>query len=194
MALNEVKVKTGAEFVFGTGASFNPADNGTNMSNTDAIDHEMALSALPAGGARQSIKMDLGATRPARYSVAAAFNFTGKTPVSGESVDLYWAPSHSSTQANGNVAGNSGADDAAGAGAVPSAITAAEFVKQCQFIGSFIITDDITVQCGHVGIFSPAQRHGQMICHNNTTDPFEADDIEPHIVMTEIIDEIQAAA
>lgn len=193
MATNEVLVKTGTEIVFGAVATWNPADNGTNMSSGDAITDEMGMTTIADGAAVHSIKIDLGATRAARYTVDAAFDFTGETPTAGKTVDLYWAPSPSSTQANGNVAGNSGADAAAVDGPTTTGITVAEFVKQCQFIGSFPVTDDGTVQAGHVGMFSPAHRHGQMVCFNNSGDAFEADEVEVHIVMTPIVDEIQAA-
>jgi hypothetical protein len=122
--------------------------------------------------------------------VLGCVDFTGETPVAGERVDYYWAPSTSGTQANGNVAGNSGIDGACPDGALGS-ITLAEFLKQCIFIGSLVIHDGAVVQNGFVGVFSPPGRYGQLIVVNESDDAFEADDVEMHQVMTPIVDEIQ---
>lgn len=194
MATNEVLVKQGTQIVFGAAASWNPADNGTNFAVGDAITDEMGMSAVANGAGVQSIKIDLGATRAARYSVFAVVDFTGETPTSGKGVEYYWAPSASGTQATGNIAGNSGADAALVDGPTTTGITVGEFAHQCQQIGVLIVTDDATVQAGYVGTFSPAERYGQMILVNNGGDVFEADEVEMHIVMNPIIDDIQAAA
>lgn len=187
---NEVLVKQGTQIVFGAAATWNPADNGTNFAEGDAITDEMGMSAIANGAGVQSIKIDLGATRAARYTVLGAFDFTGETPSAGGSVDLYWAPSTSGTQATGNIAGNSGADAACPNGALGS-ITLAEFVDMCQFIGSLRTHDGAVVQNGYVGTFSPIHRYGQMIVVNNAGDAFEADEVEHHIVMNPVVDEIQ---
>jgi len=187
---NEVLVKQGTQIVFGAAATWNPADNGTNFAEGDAITDEMGMSATADAAGIQSIKIDLGATRAAQYSVMAAFDFTGETPTTG-TVDLYWAPSISGTQATGNVAGNSGADAACPDGPTTTGITIAEFVLQCQYIGSLETTNDATVQAGYVGTFSAIHRYGQMIMVNNANDAMEADEVECHIVMNPLIDEIQ---
>lgn len=192
MATNEVLVKQGTQIVFGAAATWNPADDGTNLAEGDAITDEMGMTAIADGAGVQSIKIDLGAVRAETYSVFGAFDFTGETPTTG-SVDLYWAPSTSGTQATGNVAGNSGADAAAPDGAL-GAITLAEFIIQCQFIGTLSTHDGAVVQNGYVGRFAPTHRYGQMIVVNNANDAFEADEVEHHIVMNPIITDIQAAA
>ncbi|KKL12341.1 hypothetical protein LCGC14_2536750, partial [marine sediment metagenome] len=89
---NEVLVKTGTEIVFGAAATWNPADNASNMSLGGAITDEMGMTAVADAAGVHSIKIDLGATRAARYSVSAAFDFTGETPTQGATVDLYWSP------------------------------------------------------------------------------------------------------
>jgi hypothetical protein len=118
-------------------------------------------------------------------------DFTGETPTVGNSVDYYWAPSTSTTAGTGNVAGNSGGDAACPDGALGS-ITLAEFLKQCQQIGSLIVHDGASVQNGLVRRFSPSSRYGQLIVVNNSGDAFEADDVEMHQVMNPIVDEFQA--
>ncbi len=193
MATNEVLVKQGSQIVFGAAATWDPADNGTNFAESDAITVEMGMTAVANAAGVQSIKIDLGATRASRFSVLAAFDFTGETPTTG-SVDLYWAPSVSGTQATGNIAGNSGADAALVDGPTTTDITVVEFVAQCQYIGSLATTNDATVQAGYVGTFSPIHRFGQMIMVNNANDAMEADEVECHIVMNPIVTDIQASA
>ena len=186
---NEVLVKTGTQIRF-SGSGFSPADSGTNYTIGTPTDVTLSLSAVADGAARQSAKADLGSTRAASYAVQAAVDFTGETPTAGERVDFYWAPSTSTTTGDGNVVGNSGNDAACPDGALGS-ITLSEFLKFCQFIGSLIVHDGGSVQNGYVGRFSPSERYGQMIVVNESGDAFEADNVEAHVVMNPIVDEIQ---
>jgi|TARA_R100000049_G_C1929034_1_gene73126 hypothetical protein len=78
---------------------------GTNLAEGDAITDEMGMTGVADAAGVQSIKVGLGATRAARYSVFAAIDFTGETPTAGQTVDFYWAPSVSGTQATGIAAG-----------------------------------------------------------------------------------------
>ena len=170
--------------------SFSPADAATNWTISTPTDVVLTLSGVVDAAGRQSTKIDLGATRAPEYEVLGCVDFTGETPTAGKTVDYHWAPSTSGTEANGNVAGNSGADADAPGGAL-GAITLAEFLLQCQFIGSLIIHDGAVVQNGLVGRFSPSSRYGQLIVVNNSGDAFEADDVEMHQVMTPIVPEVQ---
>lgn len=188
--MSDVTLEVGTQIAFYVSGDYSPADSATDFTIGSPTGVVLTLSGVADDAGRQSDKVDLGANRAPRYSCDAAFDFTGETPTAGGQVDLYWAPSPSGTQANGNVAGNSGADAACPDGALGS-ITLAEFVLQCQFIGSLVVHDGGVVQNGHMGIFSPAHRYGQMIVVNNSGDAFEADEVEHHIVMTPIVDEIQ---
>jgi len=187
---NEVLVKTGTQLRFAVSGSLSPADAATNLTIGTPTDVTLTLSALADGAGRQSAKADLGAARARAYAVLASIDFTGETPTTGERVDFYWAPSTSSTQANGNVAGNSGGDAAAPDGALGS-ITLAEFLKQCIYIGSLIVHDGGVVQNGFVGVFSPPTQYGQMVVVNESGDALEADNVESHVVMNPIVDEVQ---
>lgn len=187
---NEVLVKDGTQIRFFVTGSFSPADPATNWTIGTPTDVVLTQSALANAAGRQSTKVDLGATRAREYAVFAAVDFTGETPTAGALVHYYWAPSTSGTQANGNVAGNSGADGAAPDGALGS-ITLTEFIAQCQLIGSLKVHDGAVVQNGFVGIFCPSTRYGQMVVVNNSGDVFEADDVENHVVMNPLIDEVQ---
>lgn len=170
--------------------SFSPADAATNWTIGTPTDVAITLSALAAAAARQSLKVDIGALRARYYSVFGCVDYTGETVTAGGTIDYWWAPSTHATQANGNVAGNSGADAACPDGALGS-ITLAEFLLWCQWIGQLTVHDGAAVQNGFVGVFSPATRYGQLIIVNNSDDAFEADDVEMHQVMNPIVDEIQ---
>ena len=188
---NEILLKVGTPQIrfFITG-EFSPADAATNHTIGTPTDVVLTLNALGNGAGRQSTKVDLGATRAPKYEVFGCVDFTGETPTAGGRIDYYWAPSTSGTQADGNVAGNSGVDGAAPDGALGS-ITLAEFLLQCIPIGSLVIHDGASVQNGWVANFSPPGRYGQLIVVNNSGDAFEADDVEMHQVMTPIVEEIQ---
>lgn len=187
---NEVLVKVGTQIRFCVSGSFSPADNGTNWTVGSPTNVTLTLNNVANAAGRQSNKVDLGATRAAQYELLGCVDFTGETPTVGGRVDYYWAPSTSNTQGDGNVAGNSGADGAAPDGALGS-ITLAEFLRQCQFIGSLIVHDGGVVQNGLVGVFSPTHRYGQLVVVNNSGDVFEQDDVEAHQVMNPIVDEVQ---
>jgi hypothetical protein len=169
--------------------SFSPVDPATNWTIGTPTDVVLTLSALANGAGRQSTKVDLGALRAEEYDVFGCVDFTGETPTAG-SVDYYWAPSTNGTQANGNVAGNSGGDAACPDGALGS-ITLAEFLDLCQPIGSLQIHDGAVVQNGFVGTFTPTARYGQLIVVNNGNDAFEADDVEMHQVLNPVVRELQ---
>lgn len=188
---NEILHKVGTQIRFFVTASFSPADEATDWTIGTPTDVVLTLSALANAAGRQSAKVDLGARRAREYEVLGCVDYTGETPTSGNLIDYYWAPSTSTTQAKGNVAGNSGGDAACPDGAVPAGITLAEFLRMCIYIGSLVISDDAAVQNGYVGRFSPPGRYGQLIVVNNGGDAFEADDVEMHQVMNPIVDEVQ---
>ena len=187
---NEVLQKVGTQIRFFVTGSFSPADAATNWTIGTPTDVVLTLAGVADDAGRQSTKVDLGATRAAAYEVLGCVDFTGETPTQGATVDYYWAPSTSGTEANGNVAGNSGADGVAPAGALGS-LTDDDFVSMCQYIGSLILHDGASVQNGWVGVFSPSSRYGQLVVMNRSGDAFEADDVEMHQVMNPIVDEVQ---
>lgn len=182
MANVTLEVATQVRF-FITG-SFSPADAATNLTIGTPTDVVLTQSALADGAGRQSDKFDFGANRAERYELSAAVDFTGETPTLGERVEYYFAPSTITTQGSGNVAGNSGADAAAPGGALGT-ILIAEFLKQCQYIGSLIVHDGAVVQNQvGIGVLVPTSRFGQLVVMNQSGDAFEADDVENHVVLT----------
>lgn len=185
---NEVLQKEGTKIAFGVSGSFSPADAGTQFATS--ITNLITLSGVTNGAARQSDKVDLGATRAAAYELFGVVNFTGETPSATGTIDYYWAPSGSGTQANGNIAGNSGADGVAPDGALGS-ITLAEFVDQCIYIGSLRTHDGASVQAGYVGRLYPPSRYGQLIVVNNSGGTFEVGNVEEHQTLIPVVDEVQ---
>jgi len=180
-----LQVSVGTQIRFFVTGSFSPADDGTNHTIGTPTDVVLTMAGVADGAARQSAKVDLGATRSGPYEVLGCVDFTGETPDATGTVDYYWAPSTSTTQANGNVAGNSGADGDCPDGALGS-ITLAEFLAQCQYIGSLSTHDGASVQNGYVGSFMPTGRYGQLVVVDNSGDAFEDDDVEMHQVMNPI--------
>jgi len=179
-------VQESGQIRFVAASGFSPADIGTNYTRGTPADVLLTLSAIADDAGRQSSKADFGANRHLAYSCMAAVDFTGETPVQNTSVEFYWAPSISTTAANGNIAGNSGLDAAAGDGATV-ALDIDDFLAQCIPIGSLSIPDGIGVQAGFVGILYPPERYGQMVVVNRSGDAFEADNVEAHVVLNPIV-------
>ncbi len=190
MAEQEILQKVRSQIRFCVAASFEPADPGTNWTIGTPTDVLLTLAGVADGAGRQSAKVDLGEKRAAQYEVLGCVDFTGETPAAAGTIDYYWAPSTSAIEAKGNVAGNSGADGDAPAGALGS-ITLAEFLKQCDWIGRLVTHNGGVVQNGKVGVLSPSSRYGQLLVVNNGGDAFEADDVEMHQVLNPIVDEVQ---
>ena len=188
---SQALMETGTQFRFFVTGSFSPADSATDWTiGTPDDTGVLTLASLAVGAGRQSTKVDLGTPWPPEYAVFGCVDYTGETPTAGGVINYYWAPSTSATQANGNVAGNSGADGAAPAGALGS-ITLAEFLKLCIHIGPMTIHDGGVVQNGYVGVVAPPTQYGQLIVVNDSDDIFEADDVEMHQVMNPMIVEGQ---
>jgi hypothetical protein len=194
VATSELKVKTGAQFTFADHATdFVGGTAKTSLEQAGSTDVQINCVDLADGAGRESVKVDLGATRAARYGFMAAIEFeTSPLPTSGKTVDLYWAPSPDSVATDGNPMQIDGADAAA-----PSGIgDLAELVLACQRIGSFVVSDDGAtqgVQVGFVGIFSPSERYGILLVVNNGGNgaAFRSGMEQTHFVMTEILDESQ---
>jgi len=185
---NEVLQKAGTQLVFADHATDFVGGAAKTSLEVAGTDVQLDTTDLANTAGRESAKVNLGTTRARQYSLMGSFEFAA-TPVTGEHVDFYWAPSPISTAANGNPMSIDGVDAAA-----PSGIgTLAELIAVCQFIGSFIVTNDPTtaVQTGYIGTFSPTEQHGILLVVNESDAAFHSDAVETHFVMTPIIDEVQ---
>lgn len=182
---NEVLTKTGTALIFAD-ATYSPGTNTTLGTRTDDID----VANLSSDAARQSVKADLGAVRAAQFSVDMTVE-PATDPAAGGTIDLYWSESHSATAAVGNIAGTSGADAAYTGYAT---MTLQEGLDQMIFIGSLLlgVQNDVDgVQIGHVGVFSPKQRYGVLVVHNNSSVALHSDSVEFAVRLSPVVDEIQ---
>jgi hypothetical protein len=185
MALpDESVLQVGTQLSFGDhagdfvgGAAKNSLEVGT------PTDVQLALASVADAAGRESAKFDLGASRAPAYSVMAALEFAA-TPVTGEVVEFYVAPSGVSTAANGNIMSIDGVDAAAPSGDG----TLAELVSLSTFVGNFVCTNDPTavVQVGFVGIYVPVERYGILIVKNESGAAIHSDDVECNVVFTPI--------
>lgn len=183
---NEVLVKSGTAILWADTTDYSPTAARTLGARTDQID----VTDLGAGAAREGAKVDLGATRAAAYAVD--INFEPATdPTAGDTIDIYWSPSHSTTANVGNIGGVTGAD-AAFTGY--SGSTLAEALANMQFVGSAAVNvaNDVDgVQSIHVGTFVPTQRYGTPVVFNNMAVALHSDAVEFALRFTPIIDEVQ---
>lgn len=148
----------------------------------------ITLASLANGSGRQSVKLDLGATRAALWRVSATFEIAA-TPTAGATIDLYWAPSASGTAGTDNPANVTGAD-AAYAG---YSSNLAASVKQLLFMGSFVCTAQATgtVQAANVGAFAPPDRYGSLVVVNNSGAALHSTDTNQAVTLTPIEDTLE---
>lgn len=133
----------------------------------------LANSSSESTGARQSAKIDFGATRARAYALWAAIEIAA-TPTAGNVIEHWVSPSSSGTAATDNMGGASGSD--AAYSGYSSNITAS--LKQCTFVGNFICTAQATatVQKAFVGIYVPTHRYGNLIVWNKSGAAFHSSD------------------
>ena len=181
---NEVLLKTGTAIVLADSADHSPTAANSLGTRTDQID----LTSLAAGVARQSAKVDFGATRARRYSVVLAVEFA-TAPAAGETLDIYIGYSPSGTAGTGNPAKLTGAD-AAYSG---YSSNLDDSLKQLDYIGSLVATIQATttVQIALIGTISPSQRYGMIVVDNSTSDALFTDADEMSILISPIVDEVQ---
>lgn len=178
---NEVLVKTSTPVVWADATDY--ASTLSGLTRT----HQLDLTSIAAGAARQGDKADLGATRAERYSVQVGFE-VDVAPTAGTLIEVYWASSFSGTAGTGNTGGASGADGAYKAG------EEAEWKKQLVFVGALVCTNDAatTVQVQSINeSFRPPQRYGMPVVVNGSGQALEGDAVEMYVALIPIVDEVQ---
>ncbi len=182
---NEILVKTGTQIIVAD-SSYSPTAARLLGTRTDDID----CVGLTTGQARESVKIDLTATRAPSYLVMVATELA-TDPAVGGSIDLYWSPSHSASANVGNAGGATGADaDFSGY----DTLTLAEALLQMDVIGSLLCgvnNDADGVQIGSAGVWSPSSQYGVLIVHNNTSITLHFDSVEMAVAFNPIIPEVQ---
>jgi len=193
---NEVLQKVGTQIVFANHVNATPEFVGgaakTSLVLAGATEIELDLTTLTTLNVAESDKFNFGTNRAARYSCMASIESGASAMTIGETIEFYLAPSTQSAATDGNPGQLAGADASAGGGGISGVGTIDELLKQCMFIGSLIVEDTAsTVQTGFVGTFSPPEQYGILVVLNNTSESFETNAVEHHVVFNPIVDEIQ---
>lgn len=177
---NEILHKNGTPVVFADTTDYSSTNSG--LTRTAQLD----LTSIANGAARQSDKVDLGATRPRLYAVRAGIEFN-VAPTAGNTVEIYWSSSQSGTAGTGNDGGCSGADGAY------KASEEDEWKRQLIPLGALVATNDAstTVQYQTTGYFTPPHRYGQVVVVNKSGQAFYSDAVEMFVALVPITDEIQ---
>ncbi len=177
---NEILVKDGTPVCWADTTDYNSAGSGITRT------HQIDLTSIANGAAREGAKANLGATRAARYAVLVGIEFD-VAPTAGQTVEFYWSCSYSSTAATGNTGGAAGADQAY------KAAEEDEWKKQLLLLGVLVATNDAatTVQRQLVGIFCPPTRYGMPVVVNKSGQAFEGDAVEMYVALIPITDEVQ---
>lgn len=177
---NEILVKSGTPVVWADTTDY--AGDGGNRT------HQIDLTDLANGAARQGAKADLGATRAKQYSVTVCVEMA-LSPASLASIDIYWAASPHATAATMNPGGCTGVD-AAYTGTAGDSLD--DSLPQLLYLGSISLTSD-TDPVLHSQTFTlfPPHRYGMPVIDNNGGQAMHSDAIECFFAMTPIIPEIQ---
>lgn len=173
--MSTITVKSGTSVVW--------ADTADYAGDGGAWTHQIDLTDLADGAARQGAKADLGATRAERFAVTFCAEMA-VAPASGAVVDLYWAASPHAVAATMNPGGCSGSD-AAYTGTAGDSLN--DSLKQLIFIGSLILTSDTDpVLHSQTFVFSPPHRYGMPVVDNNGGQAMHSDAIECFVTLTPI--------
>lgn len=178
MALpDNLLVQNGTAIVFADVTDYAPA-TANNLGTRTA---QFNMESVANGAARQSDKVDLGATRAEEYELFAALEIAA-TPTAGAVISFYWAPSFSATAGTANPGGVSGADSAYAGYSSNMAASA----LQLQFIGDFVCTAQATgtVQQARVGAFRPKHRYGTLVVRNDSGAAMHNDAVEMSVLMS----------
>lgn len=182
---NEILVKYGTPIVWSDTTDYSSTISGYTRT------HQIDLTSLGAGAARQGAKADLGATRAGRYLIKLGLEMD-VAATAGNLVSVYFSESISATVGTGNTAGASGAD-AAYAGYAGGSL--ADSIKQLKPVGNMILEVVIAteVQMQMIGIISGEQleRYISPIVFNESDQALEGDAVEAFLALIPMTDEIQ---
>lgn len=138
-----------------------------NSGGTAAI----SLASVANAAARQSAKIDFGASRARRYRVVVECELAA-TPTAGNAIELYMGWSNSGTAGTDNPAGLSGSD----AAYTGQSSNLAASLKQLAYLGDAIVSAlaTTTVQRIEVGIIETRGRYGCLVVNNNSGAAFHS--------------------
>lgn len=195
MTTNEVLVKTGLQYLFrdptdfDTATPFVPATAGNSLiiTGSDPTEVDIDLTGLVVNGSRESDKFDWTTPWGRFWSFDACLEFE-TAPADGGAVHFYLGQSPITTAATGNPGGLTGTD--------------ADFTEtsgnlgQLRRVGTLVVRNNV-INIGHIGIIRPAWQYGILLINNQASTALRSTATamdETHIVATEMVDEIQAAA
>ena len=150
---------------------------------------QLDLTSVGDAAYRQSTKVDLGAIRAPAYAIRAALEFAA-TPVAGEPVYVYWAPSSSATAGIGNAGNVSGADGAY----TGYSSNADASVAQLELVGIGVVTAQATATVQVIefkGHLYPSERYGSLVFKDDSGAALHSDAVEMHVVLDPIYEEVQ---
>lgn len=177
---NEILVKSGTPIVWADTTDY-AGDGGTRT-------HQIDLTGLTDGAARQGAKADLGATRAKQYALTVCIEMA-VAPVSKADIGIYWAASPHATAGTLNPGGCTGVD-AAYTGTVGDSLD--DSLMQLLPLGSLSLTADANpVLQIYTATLLPQHRYGMPVIDNNGGQAMYSDAIECFISITPIIPEIQ---
>jgi len=161
----------------------------TDYSNTNSgisRTHQIDLTSLADGDARQGAKADLTANRAPTYAVKVCLEFD-VAPTAGEVVHIMWASSYSATAGTGNDGGSAstGADADWDPGGAAEA-DREEYMHHLQYVGAFVAAADAATTYQVMMInsdFYPAARYGFPIVFNQAGQALEGDAVEMYIAL-----------
>lgn len=190
MAAGDITVAMGTPICWADSSDYNSANSGITRT------HQIDLTSLADGAARQGAKADLGATRAPGYAVKCCFELD-VAPTAGTKWEVYWSSSYSGTAGTGNDGGSSvtGADAAWTPGGGAEA-DIDEFKRQLIMIGVMTLTADAaaTYQVATINsYFCPPTRYGQPIVKNDAGQAAEGDAVEMYIALIPITENVAAS-
>ena len=151
---------------------------------------QLAVASVANTAARQSAKFDFGDKWARQYAIRGALELA-LTPANGEVCEIYIGYSQTATAANGNMGNLSGVDGVY----TGYSSNLADTVKQLDWIGNFVCTDDATgtVQIAYCRTFRPKARYGCVVFKNESGASIHSDDVECHIVFDPLPEELQSS-
>lgn len=178
-------LSVGTAIILADTTDHSPSTNYNLGTRTDQID----MTDLAAGAARQSAKIDFGATWDMEMVLGAVIEWeTTPEVAAGETLDYYIGYSHSATAAVGNPANLTGSD-AAYTGMTGGSVSAS--LRQLTYLGSQVMdnvinTDQPQVDT-NIATFVPRDRYACIVVYNNAASAaLHSDMVESCIRITPI--------
>lgn len=182
---NEVLVKMGTPICWADATDYSATNSGI------ARTHQIDLTSLADGAARQGVKADFGEKRSAAYAVRVCFEPTS-APTAGNKMEVYLSTSYSGTAGTGNDGDGVTGADAAWAPQGGAEADIDEVKRHLLFVGVFPLSADADPQAGIINpAFAMPTRYGSLIVKNDSGVAMINDAVEMFVAFIPITDEVQ---